>query len=207
MTPYNCFGHRIASIAAERGGSDPSFHELTQIAIIPLGNDYGLLKGKAPFHVYIKPVYPERLDREGVPIRKAVYERIMDGISRDDAIAALESWVKSLSLGFTQKGWPRRIMPLGCEYNQDYSFIVNWLGPTLYNELFHNHTRDVMSLAISINDYEAFRMRETPFRNMNLTQLCGQLDVEYYNKHDCLSEAVSIAKLYCKLLQWKAPTV
>jgi len=204
-TPPHWFGHRLAAVDVETTGLDPMYHEIVQLAILPLDGDIRPLKGVMPFQIFIKPEFPERINKDAMRVNNITIEKLLTvGVDRDTAIDQLITWKKKLGLGHTQGGFERRLMPLAHNWPFDYSFLTALLGPTQFGEIFHPHYRDTLCVTEHVNDDDIYHgVRPQPYRHLKLTQLCTDLGIEYKNQHDALGDCVAVAELYRRILARK----
>jgi DNA polymerase III epsilon subunit-like protein len=55
-------GNLLCAVDVETTGIIPGFHDLIQVAALPLNADLEPLKTVPPFYMNLKPEYPERAD-------------------------------------------------------------------------------------------------------------------------------------------------
>ena len=53
-------GCLMAAVDLETTGTRPGYHEIIQIAVVPLDSDFRPLADVRPFYTLVKPEYPER---------------------------------------------------------------------------------------------------------------------------------------------------
>lgn len=198
--------HQMCVIDTETTGLDPHFHEMIQICILPLDSNFKPLRDKEgngvmPFYINIKPEHPERISPEAMKVNQLSFtELARTGKDRLAAIDLFEKWVNDkLDLGVNKYGTPKKIMPLGQNYQFDKGFISRWLGDELYREYFHYHYRDTMIAANFLNDRAAFQAEKVPFSKTNLTWLAKELKVSYDRAHDALQDCLATAEVYRRL--------
>lgn len=193
----NLMGNPLAVVDVETTGVIGGYHEIIQIAIVPLNIDMEIADAIKPFYTNIRPTYPER-SMEGA-------ERV-HGINMDDLIAnaptqdrALEyllEWFSKLPLGHR-----RRLTPIAHNWGFERSFLVPWLGPELFNNMFVPLPRDTMIFATMLNDHAAMMGRDLPFPRVGLTTITKQFGIELEDAHDALADCVATAKLYSALMR------
>lgn len=194
-------GNQLCAIDTETTGFDCSYHEMCQLAIIPLDSNIKPRTDVLPFHVHLKLDYPERADPDAMRINKTTAAWLqINGFERMKVIDMLEEWVEKLELGHTIGGRQKQIIPLGQNFSFDIGFMKAWLGDQQYRDTFHYHYRDTMHTAAFLNDRAGMHSEKVPFSKIKLTYLAAQLDVEHDSAHDALQDARITAEVYRKLL-------
>lgn len=198
ITMVHLNGNLLCAIDTETTGLDPHFHEIIQIAIVPLDHKMDVRKDILPFYVNLRPDFPERMDREAMKINKIV-DITTNSFDKIHAIDLLKEWIDKLKVPCNKYGIPKKITPLGQNFAFDKSFIIPWLGQALYDEWFDYHFRDTMTSALYLNDQASFHARDMPFHKVNLTWLCKQYCITNDRAHNALSDCVATAAVYKKM--------
>lgn len=189
----------MVSLDLETTGLRPGYHEIIQIACIPLDNWLEPSQHHKLFEMKIKPDYPDRVDQEALEVSKDHLQSCMDtGIDSTKASELFEYWFNSLKLGEGKK-----IVPLGSNITQfDMRFLESWLGPKSVQTYFTGPPRDVMIAACFLNDVSDFNAEQTPFNKLKLKYIAHRLDIEVVDgaTHDALYDALLAAKCYKKML-------
>lgn len=194
-------GHQMCVIDTETTGLEPGWHEIIQICILPLNSDLKPRKDIMPFYIEIKPNHPERASPEAMKVNRLDFAILAQrGHDSEKAKDLLTEWVDKLDLPFTKYGNRKKILPLGQNYAFDRSFIMEWLSPEVYNELFHYEYRDTKISACYLNDRAGMHAEKVPFSKTRLSWLASQLDVEVERAHDALSDCQTTASIYRKML-------
>lgn len=200
-TQFHWNGNHLCAIDVETTGLDPNYHEIIQIAILPLDAEIKPRQDILPFYIEIKPEFPERVSREAMKINKLNLATIMNrGSDKFAAIDKLEKWVSKLGLPVTKYGNPKKILPLGQNYGFDRAFMIQWLTPAMYNYLFDYHSRDTMVAALYLNDRANMKAEPIPFSKVKLTYLATKFDIQYDRAHDALCDCATTAEVYRQLL-------
>lgn len=200
----HCNGNMICAIDTETTGLDPRFHEIWQIAILPLDSNFDIYNQIPPFYILMKPECPEYINWEADVMKKNqkhIVDAMKRGIDKEAAKDLLKKWIDRLDLPTTNWGTPKKIMPLGQNYAFDKGFIQQWLGMEQYEEWFDYHDRDTMVLANFLNDHAAFRGNPAPYAKVNLRWLCKKHSIDNAHAHDALSDCRATAELYKALCQ------
>ena len=189
-------GNLMAAIDCETTGLEPGFHEIIQIAVVPLDSDFQPSTEIRPFYHNIAPKYPERAARGALTINGLDLADLMLNAPSSEKVAdLLVEWFEAIDLPATKK-----LVPLAFNWTFEKSFGQAWLGEELWDHMFHFLPRDGMVLALGIKDRAAFAGEPDPFPRVSLSALCIKLDVENLNPHDALGDAVAESKVYRALL-------
>ena len=190
-------GNLLVSVDLETTGRQPGYHEIIQIACVPLGPDLKPSPTLRAFYTDVKPDFPERMEKQAQFKHNIPLEQLMlHAPSQDKAKDLFVEWFEALGLPFKKS-----LVPMAHNYPFESSFLKAWLGIAQFEEIWHSHARDGMLLAISINDRAAFRGEEIPFNRVGLGSLCRKFNVTNANAHDALSDALAEAEVYRALLQ------
>lgn len=190
-------GHQLCSIDVETNGLIPGYHEIIEIAIVPLNPDF--TPAKLPFfNTKIRPTYPERTDPKAMAMHQEKYQSCLEyGIDSFDAWDRFTEYFKLLKL--PEK---KQIMPLGQNYAAfDKGMIQAWAGgPQNYDYHFHYHVRDTMIVALYQNDVSDWFGEFPVFGRVGLTSLCNKLGVNLEMAHDALADSLAAAECYKRLV-------
>jgi DNA polymerase III epsilon subunit-like protein len=190
-------GNLLVSVDLETTGRRPSYHEIIQIACVPLGPELKPAPGLMPFYTEIKPNFPEREEKQAKYKHNIPTEQLLLHAPDQDKVKDLfVEWFERLDLPFKKS-----LVPLAHNWAFEASFLKEWLGTALFEDIWHSHARDGMLLAISINDRAAMRGEPIPFNRVGLESLCNKFHVVNTNAHDALADALAEAEVYRALLQ------
>lgn len=198
-------GNQVCAIDCETTGLDPQWHEICQIAIVPLMHDFSMRKSEGiyPLVLKLKPNHPETVDPKAMTVNKQdLHDLLENGIDQEVAKVILREWTDKLGLPFTPSGVRKRIIPLGHNYDFDKSFIQAWLGQAEYDELFDYEIRDTKRVVAYINDRASMRGEDIPFPHTKLTRVAFRLGVDATNAHDALQDCLITANVYRRLMDW-----
>ena len=196
-------GCQMCAIDIETTGLDPTYHEIIQIAIVPLTSDIEPRKDIPPFYIEMIPQNPELIDKKAMEINSIKLAEIMKrGHDQEAGKDLLMFWADKLGLPLNKGGINRcKIIPLGQNYTFDKGFIQKWLGVDLYSELFHHCYRDTMISAIFINDIAGMHASRIPHPKVDLTYLARLYSVERDRAHDALQDCLTTAAIYRKMIR------
>ena len=194
-------GHQLCAIDTETTGLEAGYHEIVEIAILPLDGAMMPRQDILPFNILIKPEFPDRESVGAAKVRKTKLADVMQrGFDKETARDLFLDWKDKLKLAHTKFGTPKKIMPLGQNYAFDKGFIASWLGTNEYDDHFFYHHRDTMTIAGYLNDKAAAHGEAVRFNKISLTWLVKVLGVEVHGQaHSALEDARRTAEVYRKL--------
>ncbi len=195
----NLNGNMMAAIDYETSGRRPGFHEIIQIAIIPLNSDLRPIPGIPAFRNLVKPEHPERQEKgAGYVHGLDINELVLHAPESDRVKDLLFEWFNKLDLPFGKK-----LTPLAQNWPFECGFTKAWLGIEDTDAIFHSHARDSMQLALNINDRAAFMGAKIPFARVGLKSLCAKLGIDNQRPHDAYYDALAEAEVYRALLHYE----
>lgn len=196
----NLNGHQLCAVDTETTGTNPNYHEIIQLTIVPLN---GLLRPDPRFKPYdaiLRPEWPERVDEGALrKIGKAKFQlAIESGIDRMKALEVLEDYFAYLQL---PEG--KRIAPLAQNWPFDRMMLSAYMGEESVNYYFDGRFRDTLSIANYLNDRAEFAGDQIPFpMHMDLSALARRMGVEVDDAmtHDSLYDCKLLAATYAKMV-------
>lgn len=197
FTAAHCNGNVIAVVDTETTGLRPTFHEIWQIAVVPLDSKLQPHPALTPFHLKMHLDHPERVEAKDTHLTKQQYIEIQkSAINHDSAADIFYSWFEELGLA---PG--KRLMPLAQNWAFDYGFIRHWLGDATMSAVFDGRYRDLMCCTLFENDQASFQVADYPFAKNNLSYVCNCLGVTLNRAHDALEDAVATAECYRRMCE------
>jgi len=189
-------GNQLCAVDVETTGVRPGYHEIWQVAILPLDSKIKPWKGVLPFYLELKVQYPERIDKKAIKLPRAEFARRQQrAVDPFTAADLLDDWFDRLKLAIY-----KRICPLAQNFPFDRSFLIAWLGEASYEHLFSPLYRDTMPAAIFHSDLSDFHSDKIKFVQYNLQYLCQKVNVINEKAHDALQDCIATAEVYRRLL-------
>lgn len=197
----------FCAVDVETTGLDPKIHDVVQVAIMPLGDDFRPHPKYFPFSTYLKPETPETADPAAMRINGLSVRWLMtNGIDVLRAADMLEEWFENLKLKPRAGGHSHQIVPIGQNYNFDRGFLLKWLGFTTYEYIFSRRYRDAMHAALYMKDRWAWHCETDKLPKVGLQYMCNLLKVSRGKRHDALADAMATAEVYRRLLEMPLPS-
>lgn len=188
-------GHLLCAVDLETTGTKPGYHEIVQIAIVPLNSDIEPMDVR-PFYINLQPLFPQRSESQAMSANGLSLDNLCKhGVHPDRVIDLLIDYVEGLDLPYQ-----RKITPLAHNWPFEHSFLTAWLGTSLRDAMFHYHARDAMTYALSLNDRAFRRAEAAPFSSVGLSSLCNHFGIKNENPHDALNDCLAEAEVYKNLL-------
>ncbi len=191
-------GHLLSSVDVETTGRLPGFHEIIQIAVVPLDAEFQPLSSILPFYINMAPKYPERAEKKALSVNGLNLKKLIEeSISQEAGADLFCEWFDDLNLPLN-----KRLIPLAHNWAFEDGFLKHWLGLETKDIVWQGTARDSMIYASTINDWHGVRGSTLPFFYVGLTNLQKYLKVKAHgNNHDALNDALVCAEVYQKLLQ------
>jgi len=191
----------LCAVDVETTGLEFEKHDIYELAIIPLDQNYERSKSRPWLSMLIQPVrydtigiglQPKRFNREGIEKAKE------KGYTSDSAREVLQRWFDLQKLGNC------KIAPIGSNYSFDSRFLRMWLGDLNYESMIADYeARDTMKVAKFLNDVADWRDEMFPYKKASLSYLSNVLNVQtdYGREHTALADAAKTADVYKRLME------
>lgn len=190
-------GDLLCAVDTETTGLTPGYHEIIQVAVVPLNSEFKQHPGLNPFYINIAPDHPERVSSEAGFVHGISVEELMAcGVSQFDSADMFDEWFTRLELPHG-----RRLVPLAHNWAFERSFLIHWLGIETFSDIWSGHARDTMVFAAALNDLAMWHSKELPFHKLGLTKLCKDMGINLLNSHDALADCLGTASLYRELIR------
>lgn len=189
-------GNLLCAVDVETTGVMFGYHEIIQVAVLPLNHLLKPSEDYKPFYMNIAPSYPERAS-EGANAKHGldVNDFAACCVSQARAADLLDEWFMSLELPLGKK-----VIPLAHNYAFERGFLTHWLGLPTFEAIFHVHPRDTMLLAASLNDINIWHRKNSLYDSIGLANMCKYFGIELVNAHDALADCVATAALYREII-------
>lgn len=192
----NMDGHMLAAVDIETTGRVSGYHEIIQIAVVPLTSSIEPVPDINPFYMDIAPEHPERVENSANTVHGLDIAELVNNCPDAWKVADLfDEWIQAFNLPFD-----KRLIPLAHNWGFERGFLLHWLGIESLNQFFHFHPRDTMLFAISINDAATYHGLKTPFPYVGLSAMCKRYGIDRGKAHDAVCDALATAKLYKTML-------
>ena len=189
-------GNLLCAVDVETTGLRPSFHEIWQIAVLPLDSNIRPLKGVLPFCMDIKINYPDRVDKRAMLLPRADFvQRQQHAIDTFTCADLFDDWFDRLELPLH-----KRLIPLAQNWPFDREFLKEWQGQESFNQAFNPVYRDTMVAAAFDIDLCDFRSEKVLFTESNLGYICARLGVHNIKAHDALQDCIATAECYRRMI-------
>lgn len=195
-------GNLLCGIDVETTGLDFEKHDIYEIAIIPVGDDFRRSQTRHYLDLKIKPSRPENIDWDGVARVKnvsRVKDALASGLESHTAMDIVEHWFNMQNLG------TKRIAPIGHNYGFDGRFIRAWIGSLNYEAKIADYEiRDTMAIARFMNDMCDFRAEPGfTYPKCDLKYLANilKVDKDYGRAHTALADAAITIDVYRRQME------
>lgn len=184
-------GNVLCVIDCETTGEVPGYHDIWQVCILPLNEKLEPSNEVLPYYHDFIIKRPENINFEVIKNKEEFINAQKTGLDPDFAATLFDEWFEKLRMGFR-----KRISPLAQNWVFDRGFVADWLGQVAFSQQFDACYRDLMPVALYLNDVADFEVEQTPFPKVNLAYLCSQLKVEHERAHNALADCMSTAQVY-----------
>lgn len=191
-TLWNWNGNLLAAVDIKTTGDKAGFHDLVEIAILPLTSDIKIEKKYLPFAPILQPKRPQNYIND-LRYKKRVWVANAQVVGLDAYLGGdlLEEWFKKLDLPQNKK-----IIPLSYDWPAKRAFMIDWLGQRNFEGIFDYRYRDILSTTLFCNDRAEFVSTQIPYPKVDIGYLCSQSKVERTVANDAVADCVVIAEVY-----------
>jgi DNA polymerase III epsilon subunit-like protein len=190
------YGNVMAAVDYETTGRRAGYHEIIQMAIVPLNSDLRPLEGVRPFRSTVRPLHPERAEKQAGHVHGLdLNELCLHAPEPDRVKDLLIEWFERLDLPFGKV-----LVPMAHNSPFEASFTKAFLGIEMTDSIFHSHWRDTMNAGVLMNDRAVFAGQPIPFKRVGLNSMCKKFGITNPKPHDAYYDAVTEAELYRALV-------
>jgi DNA polymerase III epsilon subunit-like protein len=195
--PMHLNGNILCAVDVETTGLQAGYHDIAQICILPLNEQYLPSREIIPFNMNLSPKRPENADQEALKKCKLkLADLILEGMDPHRAADLFEEWFEKLKLPGGKK-----IAPLAHNWPFDRGYLIDWLGPKNFEDRFYHRYRDPMVIGNFCNDLADLRGEQYFYQKLELPYLVSLLHVEAPGRlHDALNDCVAVAEVYKRML-------
>ena len=191
----NLNGDLMVAVDTETTGLIPGYHEIIQIAVVPLDSEFKQHEGLRPVYMNMAPDHPER-QTGAANVHGIAMETLLSSASQEEAADMFDEWFVKLELPYR-----KRLVPLAHNWAFERSFLLHWLGLKTYSELWSGHPRDTMIFGLTLNDLAAWHGKNCPFNKLSLKSMCSTMGVTLIDAHDALADCLATASLYREMIR------
>jgi DNA polymerase III epsilon subunit-like protein len=192
----NLNNNLLVAVDVETTGLLCGYHEIIQVAVVPLNSEIQPCENMRPFYISIRPEHPERQKGAAGIHHLNLEDLLSSSVSQEKAADLFDEWFDNLDLPFG-----KRLAPLAHNWAFERGFLSHWLGLETFDGIFHPYARDTWCLATIINDAAAWHGRTIPFTRINLGAMCEKFGFEIINAHDALADSLATARLYREMIR------
>ena len=193
------FNHNQFSVVdTETTGLTDGYHDLIQVAVLPLSEDLDPSAEISPFYCNIRPDYPARATKQAMEKNGLDMDMLMSCPGREEVAEMFDEWYQDLCLPLG-----KRLIWLTHNATHDIPFMRAWLGDAGFHRYFYWEGRDSLRFATSLNDAAAWKARPVPFPDVGLKGLCKKFGIRLDNHHDALADCIATGYVYRELLRWE----
>ena len=186
----------LCPIVVRTTGTSPFYHEVIDIRMIALDENFKFNPEVTPFHLMIKP--KKATFKTNSKIKE--YGRL--GKEPYDAFPILDSWFQKQKA----KGI-KKLIPLAYQWSSLRPFLENLMGfDEEYNsflyDIFSEDYREVYTLAVSNNDKQYLNGEEYVFDPFSLDQakVLNNLKLERFGSENIFWRCMDLAQAYRKII-------
>lgn len=166
--PYHIENNVLCVIEIKTSGPKPYFHDIVDLAILPVDGRFQPSKVFKPFHVISYPKRPKNIVvGAGNNISRENLVRVLEtGMMPDIATTLFHSWFTEMKLAKNGK-----LIPVAFNWSATLPFLEDWLGwscdtqkPVMYDYYFCEGVyRDVIAINGYLQDMAWFNSVNLPF--------------------------------------------
>ena len=184
MIPNTIF----AAIDIETTGLDVELHEILDIAIVPLNEDFTISATMPEFTARVRAEHPETATVEALRVNGL---NPAEGKNKKEVADEFRQWLFDCGI--------EKIIPIAHNLDFDMRFIFRAFPAE--SKVFSRHGRDSMRLALAVNDIFRRETGEDKFPSVSLRAVKNILNISGESCHHALEDAKDAAHAYRKLTE------
>lgn len=186
----------MCAMKAVYTGPDVDLHALIELCVLPVNVMLEPHTAFPLFHMRCRPEDNEIWEVNKYLSKQKMSSAILRGTPRQKMAGYFEEWYKEI--GLREK---KRIVPLIYDWATNKMMLERWLGHEQLKAIFADNARDVLTLAVCMNDMYDMRAEPPFFRKTNWEYLISTYDIEHLERRTAASDCLSLIKLYKAMLQ------
>ena len=194
------YGNLMVAIDIETTGEIVGEHEMYQLSILPLDQRLEPDKTKIFLNLFIKPDNPKVKDGDNSGLRARFVQARLHGLAKHQALVVLEKWADTLEIRRPGLMKDRQLMPICFNWAWKRAFLIDFMGPDFFHDLFHWNTREIITAAAFCNDRRVFRGEDPDFGKLTLPALSRKLEVVNPYPDDPAFDTRHFADIYQALM-------
>ncbi len=190
----------LCAIDTETTGLRAGWHDMIELAILPLWPDFTPNPNIEPFSMLIQPDHIDRIDQRAMKVNKISMTDLLQSPHLEDVNMLFEDWFDKQLSGFKQ------IQVLAQNWVFDQGFLQHFFGwsnkhKSWMDDFFNlrKGVRDTKIIVNYLNDLAEYNNQDIPFPKTSLSYLCSQLDIERLRSHRALDDCYATAEVYRRL--------
>lgn len=195
----NLNSNMLSAIDIRTTGPMPKRDSIIEICILPVNAELKPHKKILPFNVDLQPLRPDLIDFDNLPRgtnRMRIFKVTQAGMHPFIAADRFEMWFNKI-----QFKWQKKLSPLAHNWLLKREFLIDWLGHTVFDNIFDYRYRDPIPAALFANDRADFAGEQIEYPKQNFAHLASQLKVEHERSPDTLQHCISLIEVYRRMLK------
>lgn len=196
----------LCSIDTETTGLRAGYHDIIELALLPLQPNLEVNTEIPAFTMTIQPEKWEHINPRAMKVNKISKTELLRSPPKIDVLHLFDIWFNEQ---ITERGY-RQIQVLAQNWAFDYSFLNAFFGyyepsnpgQAVMDDYLNLRTgvRDTKSSAKYINDLAELNGLPIAFAKTGLAYLCSQLNIQREQAHRALGDCRDTATVYKKLM-------
>lgn len=182
----------LCAINLETTGEVAGTHDIYQMCVLPLGAELTPTPGIVPFYCDMQLRRPENIDSKRFGKRREqICAAQTNGLDPWRAADLLDEWFQKLQLRYG-----KQIAPLCYDWSRDRAFLLEWLGPETFTQLFTPNYRDLLSASLFANDRADWHNEPVPYAKNDFKWLSSVFRIPMGRTRDSMERCRVVAEVY-----------